>query len=113
MLCFLLFLVPTLPLAFSEQIVIPAVQSAVSAQLSKFAPYTSYHGTATVATPLPTPRVKINAIAAPAVVAPAANAISSPFPYWYENIAHQGKAAFNSNASYVVYRNVKDYGAKG
>jgi hypothetical protein len=33
-------------------------------------------------------------------------------PYWYENIAHQGKSAFGP-AGYQIYRNVKDYGAKG
>lgn len=34
--------------------------------------------------------------------------------YWLANIAHQGIAAFNSNPSgYTVFRNVKDYGAKG
>ncbi len=32
--------------------------------------------------------------------------------YWYENIAHQGVAPF-SPAGYTVYRNVKDYNAKG
>ncbi len=32
--------------------------------------------------------------------------------YWYENIAHQGISAFGPSG-YVVYRNVKDYGAKG
>jgi len=31
-----------------------------------------------------------------------------------EDIQHQGYAAFNSNPSaYTVFRNVKDYGAKG
>ncbi|KAI0780740.1 exo-beta-1,3-glucanase [Trametes elegans] len=35
-------------------------------------------------------------------------------PYWLENIKHQGIAAFNSNpSSYQVFRNVKDFGAKG
>lgn len=35
-------------------------------------------------------------------------------PYWLANIAHQGRAAFNSNPSgYQVFRNVKDYGAAG
>lgn len=34
-------------------------------------------------------------------------------PYWLESIAHQGVAAFNPNLSYKVFRNVKDYGAKG
>lgn len=32
--------------------------------------------------------------------------------YWYENIAHQGIAPF-APSGYSVYRNVKDYGAKG
>ncbi len=32
--------------------------------------------------------------------------------YWYENIAHQGISAFGPGG-YQVYRNVKDYGAKG
>jgi hypothetical protein len=30
-----------------------------------------------------------------------------------EEIQHQGIAAFNPNTSYQVFRNVKDYGAKG
>jgi hypothetical protein len=34
--------------------------------------------------------------------------------YWMENISHRGVAAFNSNPSgYQVFRNVKDFGAKG
>ena len=101
-----------------EQIVIPAVQHAISQQLSRFSKYTSFSGTATVAT-LPTSQViqPINPAATPevrlaqAVAAPAA--ATTPFPYWYESIAHQGKAAFNANTGYVVYRNVKSYGAKG
>lgn len=39
---------------------------------------------------------------------------ASSSSYWLEDITHQGIAAFNSNpSSYVVFRNVKDYGAKG
>ncbi|TEB08672.1 pectin lyase-like protein, partial [Coprinellus micaceus] len=34
-------------------------------------------------------------------------------PYWLETIAHRGTAAYNSNPSYQVFRNVKDFGAKG
>lgn len=34
-------------------------------------------------------------------------------PYWLENIKHQGLASFNSNSTYQIFRNVKDYGAKG
>lgn len=33
-------------------------------------------------------------------------------PYWYEEIAHQGISAYGPDG-YAVYRNVKDYGAKG
>jgi hypothetical protein len=35
-----------------------------------------------------------------------------PNPYWYETINHQGISAFGPSG-YAVYRNVKDYGAKG
>lgn len=35
-------------------------------------------------------------------------------PFWMESIKHQGTAAYNSAPStYVVFRNVKDYGAVG
>jgi glucan 1,3-beta-glucosidase len=35
-------------------------------------------------------------------------------PYWLETIQHQGTSAFNPNpSSYEVFRNVKDFGAKG
>ncbi|KAG2137936.1 glycoside hydrolase family 55 protein [Suillus clintonianus] len=35
-------------------------------------------------------------------------------PYWLQTIKHQGTSAFNSNpSSYQVFRNVKDFGAKG
>ena len=37
---------------------------------------------------------------------------STPTPYWYEEIAHQGISAFGPSG-YAVYRNVKDYGATG
>lgn len=34
--------------------------------------------------------------------------------YWLENIKHQGRAAFNPDPSgFQVFRNVKDFGAKG
>ena len=33
-------------------------------------------------------------------------------PYWYEQIPHRGISAFGP-AGYQVYRNVKDYGARG
>jgi len=33
--------------------------------------------------------------------------------YWLENIKHQGVASFNTDTGYQIFRNVKDYGAKG
>jgi len=33
--------------------------------------------------------------------------------YWVGNIKRQGVAAFNKNADYQVFRNVKEFGAKG
>lgn len=39
---------------------------------------------------------------------------TSDASYWLADIKHQGVAAFNANPSgYTVFRNVKDYGAKG
>ncbi|KAF3020074.1 hypothetical protein E8E14_001442 [Neopestalotiopsis sp. 37M] len=39
---------------------------------------------------------------------------NSKCSYWLEDIRHQGVAPFNSNSTnYKVFRNVKDYGAKG
>ncbi len=79
---------------------IPEVQSVVAAMTDKYKAYVTYAGPAI---PVPTsPTVKVNA---PAPTGPCA--------YWMENIRHQGVAAFNGNSSYVVFRNVKDYGAKG
>lgn len=33
--------------------------------------------------------------------------------YWMEDITHQGLASFNPNPNYHVFRNVRDYGARG
>lgn len=39
---------------------------------------------------------------------------STSDPYWMETITHQGTSPFNPNpSSYQVFRNVKDFGAKG
>lgn len=89
--------------AIARQFPIPQVDSAVSEVLSEFSAYTAYAGptgTAAHAASAPSAMPKINA------------AVSDP-AYWFANIAHQGKSAFNSDSSYVVWRNVKDFGAKG
>lgn len=45
---------------------------------------------------------------------PATSEANDDTSYWLADITHQGMAAFNSNpSSYTVFRNVKDYGAKG
>lgn len=33
--------------------------------------------------------------------------------YWFSQIKRQGKVAYGSNSSYILWRNVKDYGAMG
>lgn len=42
-----------------------------------------------------------------------AGTASATDPFWMQNIRHQGIAAFNGNSGYQVFRNVKDFGAKG
>lgn len=99
-----------LPVTLGEILVIPEVQSAVSAQLAEFSAYTSDYGSTTADDSLPVslssahePRSSFRKIEERATTT-----------YWYETISHQGISAFNSNkATYKVYRNVKDYGAKG
>ncbi|KAK4998198.1 hypothetical protein LTR66_002539 [Elasticomyces elasticus] len=34
-------------------------------------------------------------------------------PYWMSQIKRQGKVAYGANSSYILWRNVRDYGAKG
>lgn len=41
------------------------------------------------------------------------NALSASSDYWVANINRQGSPAFGQRSGYKVYRNVKDFGAKG
>ena len=93
------------PLAFAEKLVIPQVEAAVKQELQLYKSYTSYKG----------PSVSALAEASRPIAKPLNLAVKplAAQPYWYESITHQGKAAFNTNTGYKVYRNVKDYGAKG
>lgn len=87
---------------------IPAVDRLVSSVMSSLAAYTEYTtptGTATASVPAAT---DLNLTAQEFASAEAVGA-----SWWLESIAHQGVAAFNSDPSYKVFRNVKDYGAKG
>ena len=36
-----------------------------------------------------------------------------PSTYWFQNIQRKNVIPFNTNSSYVLYRNVMDYGATG
>lgn len=80
----------------------PEVQFWVQSMLGQFSRYTHYPGPSPTASLRPRPTIPF-----------------SPFPtatcaYWLEDIKHQGLAAFNPDpAAYQVFRNVKDFGAKG
>lgn len=39
--------------------------------------------------------------------------VAAASSYWVANVARNGKAAFNPDPNYKVFRNVKDYGARG
>lgn len=42
-----------------------------------------------------------------------ASAAAVKADYWMNEVKHQGIASFNPDKSYQVFRNVKDFGAKG
>ena len=104
----------TLPLALCQELVIPQVERAVAQERELFAKYTDYvagpTGAAKAAASKATPKVLAKVVQQNARIAAVAAAGT---PYWYEQITHQGRSAFNNDATYKVYRNVKDYGAKG
>lgn len=97
--------------ANAQLLKIPAVDDIVSSAMLPFEQYTSFGlaptKIASAAVSFGT-KAAVNAESAVAAVAAADTA------YWLADIAHQGVAAFNPNPSgYQVFRNVKDYGAKG
>lgn len=97
--------------ANAQLLEIPAVDDIVSSAMLPFEQYTSFGlaptKIASAAVSFGT-KAAVNAESAVAAVAAADTA------YWLADIAHQGVAAFNPNPSgYQVFRNVKDYGAKG
>ena len=59
----------------------------------------------------------LGSAAAPVLAAPAAQNISiestASSSWWMNSITRQGASAFNPDASYQVFRNVMDFGAKG
>jgi glucan 1,3-beta-glucosidase len=96
-------LAPLLMTVVSEQLVIPEVDRVVGSIVSvAYSKLDATRPTGNITAPAPKPT---------AVTAPHINSAEAT-TYWYEEITHQGISAFGSS-SYVVYRNVKDYGAKG
>ncbi|KAI0411251.1 glycoside hydrolase family 55 protein [Xylaria grammica] len=93
-----------LPFALGEKLVIPAVEEAVSLQLAEFNHYYVDAANKTLDSP---GTLSFND-------ARGIEQRTTGSSYWYETIAHQGISAFNDDpTTYKVYRNVKDYGAKG
>jgi glucan 1,3-beta-glucosidase len=97
----------------SQLLEIPEMDDMISAAMRPFEQYTAFDApteTASIAAPVESDAP----VAQDVIVEAAAAAAAADTGYWLADIAHQGKAAFNSNPSgYTVFRNVKDYGAKG
>jgi glucan 1,3-beta-glucosidase len=90
--------VPALLTASAEKLDIPQVDTVVQHVLNEYYNYTHYKA----------PPGTTNSTSTKRPLSPAA----AGQPYWYEQISHQGISAFGPSG-YSVYRNVKDYGAKG
>ena len=76
---------------------IPQVEAAVQQMLSRFGCYVGYSG----------PSGNEAAQAKGWRPRQAPSTVANTGEYWLEQINHQGVAAFNPNASYQVFRNVK------
>jgi glucan 1,3-beta-glucosidase len=78
---------------------IPEIETDVQSMTLQFAPAVTYAGpTDAKASHYPTS---------------SPTATPTPASYWLADIKHQGIAAFNPDPNYQVFRNVKDFGAKG
>lgn len=97
-----------LPAVLGHNLKIPAVEKLVDEQLALFAGYVDLNGTQADGL---TPSQGSVFFESADVHAKRQNANT---PYWYESIRKQGISAFNpSPSTYKVFRNVKDYGARG
>lgn len=80
-----------------------AVMSAARSMTAKYHAHVDYKGPTGTATAVLTSKPTGQPTPTPSGCA----------PYWLEDIKHQGVAAFNPTAGYQVFRNVRDFGAKG
>ncbi|CRG91076.1 hypothetical protein PISL3812_08124 [Talaromyces islandicus] len=100
----LLNLLATLALAASAAsaiLDIPSVEAAVADALAGKGNYRAYDG--------PTKKAPVSTVGWTKQLASSSNTTAS---FWLESIQHQGVSAFGP-ANHTVFRNVKDYGAKG
>jgi glucan 1,3-beta-glucosidase len=97
--------------AASPAVSVPEVSSVVSSVTASFVAAVLYTGpTSGASSSLKTSSTSKGT----APVATPETAAVGATPYWFELIKHQGISVFNSNpSSYQVFRNVKDFGAKG
>ncbi|KAJ6050230.1 hypothetical protein N7499_010381 [Penicillium canescens] len=92
---------------------IPEMDDMISEAMRPFEQYTAFDAPTEIAS-IAAPVESVAPVAQDVIVEAAAAVAAADTGYWLADIAHQGKAAFNSNPSgYTVFRNVKDYGAKG
>src|SRR4051812_47827279 len=58
--------------------------------------------------------LSVNALGSSCTAPLGSGTAASGSPFWLQDMTHRGTSAFNANPStYKVYRNVKDYGARG
>lgn len=97
--------------ANAQLLEISAVDDIISSAMLPFEQYTSF---GLAPTKIASAAISFGTKAAVNAESAVAAAAAADSAYWLADIAHQGVAAFNSNPSgYQVFRNVKDYGAKG
>ncbi|TVY25611.1 Glucan 1,3-beta-glucosidase [Lachnellula hyalina] len=94
-------LAPLMSIIVADQLVIPQNDRLASAAVSLA--YSEIHATR--------PTSNDTTLAPNTAITPHVDAAEAA-AYWYEGITHQGISAFGASG-YVVYRNVKDYGALG
>ena len=71
---------------------------------------------ATLLAAAPPSLVEASPVASPqatTAASPTAAAAGTSSSYWLANIQRQGTVPFGNSSSYTIFRNVKDFGAKG
>lgn len=104
----------TLPFSFASNLRTSSLASEYSSVISSTIQTTTYtpqpHSKNPTVAPYPTKANGTSTSSAPL----STGTSGSCAPYWLENIKHQGVASFNPNpGNYTVFRNVKDFGARG